>query len=67
MIVETASTSHLLYLYGQATHHYLRRTEALRIIFIALMMEEAEKSQTSINFYHTTQRKTTAVIFAISG
>jgi hypothetical protein len=56
--------SHLVNLYGEATLCYIRRFEALQIkkakrlcpLLIALMMEAASTSETSVKFYQTALR-----------
>jgi hypothetical protein len=52
--------SHLVNLYGEATHRCVRKFETLRIKkadpLIVLMMEAASTSETTVNFYQTTWR-----------
>jgi hypothetical protein len=50
--------SHLVKPCGEATLRCIQRLEALRIkkILIALRMEAASTSETSVNFYYTTRR-----------
>jgi hypothetical protein len=52
--------SHLVNLYGEATLRYVRRFEALQTKkakpLIALMMEAASTSETSVNFYWAARR-----------